>query len=64
MKGKNEYFPEHLPEALDLPPSERAKLELTFCQEAARSVICKMQQKQRVPQKGADERPNSTGEPQ
>lgn len=62
MKGKNEYVPE--PEALDLPPSERAKLELTFRQEAARSVICKMWQKQRVPQKGADERPDSTGEPQ
>lgn len=40
MKGKNEYVPE--PEALDLPPSEKAKLELTFHQEAAdlSSVKC------------------------
>ena len=62
MKGKNEYVSE--PEALDLPPPERAELELTFCQEAARTIICKMWQKWRVPQKGADERPDSTGEPQ
>lgn len=39
------------PEALDLPPSERAKLELTFCQEAARSMSSAKCSRSRVPQR-------------